>query len=170
MKAVYVARQQPEVMAVIGERAAECGVPVKLYGRDFEARNIDFTQAGMLFDVVAEGQCLRGVTIPLLGEHQAENAALALALGQDILGGWDIPGIRESLARTEVSGRMEIIGEQPFTLLDACINRESAVYVRHVLDRLGPDRYCLVVGIPDDKDFEGVVLALKARITWSACG
>lgn len=167
-KIVYVAKQRPEVMAVIRERAERFGTPLKVYGRDFAAENIRFTGKGMCFDITAGGICLRDVTIPLMGEHQARNCALALALSLDVLqgtGGVCEAAIRRNLSQINWPGRMEVLSSDPFIMLDACINPASCVNVKKVMDQLGIRGATVIIGIPDDKDYAGV-----AREMASAAG
>ena len=49
---------------------------MKIYGKDFLAKNIQYTKEGMLFDVVIEEKTYGNILLPLLGEHQAKNCAL----------------------------------------------------------------------------------------------
>ena len=83
-KCVYVAEQEKDVLKVIENRAARYQVPVKVYGKDFLAEKIRYTKEGMLFDVVIEEERYTDILIPLLGEHQAKNCALAMALCRDV--------------------------------------------------------------------------------------
>lgn len=166
-KCVYVAEQKKEVYEIIRQRAEEMHVPMKVYGRDFYAQNIQFTKQGMEFDVVIEKKVYENLCIPLLGEHQAKNCALALALCSqllDISSAWD--SIKNNLSCMEWPGRMEIISHEPFVLLDACINRESAYRVLDVLEKLGMDEVVTIIGIPDDKDYAGVASVLEKFSRW----
>lgn len=161
-KCVYVAQQHPSVLRVLQERASLCNTPMKVYGHDFLATNIRYTDKGMLFDVVIGNDCYNDIRIPLMGEHQARNCALAMAVCRDVMGDdFSLEDIKKALDVIKWRGRMEIISSSPFVLLDACINKESCVNVREVLGFLGIKRYCLIVGIPDDKDFSGVVEGMK---------
>ena len=58
-------------------------------------------------------------------------------------------------------GRMEIISKDPFILLDACINKASCENVLKVLKHLKIEDAVVIVGIPDDKDYAGVVRSMK---------
>ena len=184
-KYIYVAEQMPNVRKVIQERAKKLGVTVKIYGRDFWTENVQYTKEGMLFDVVIGRKRYDKIRIPLLGEHQAKNCALALTLCKDVLEEaelskrnddfrkLDLPKregnleslnmtkIRDSLSKLNWPGRMEVISENPFVLLDACINESSCENVLKVLNHLDIKDITAVVGIPDDKDFLGVVKAMK---------
>lgn len=162
-KCVYVAEQTPEVMEIIQNRANHLNVPLKIYGTDFYADNIQYTNEGMLFDIVIKGQVYPDILIPLLGEHQTKNCALALAICKDILSNLDLNKIKNNLFKINWPGRMEVISNEPFTLLDACINSVACDNVIKVLNYLNIDSATIIVGIPDDKDYQGVVKAMERK-------
>ena len=153
---VFVGPQEPQALAVIRQRAEALRVPVRCYGMDFRAENIRFSRDGMHFDVVTGAKCYENLCVPLLGEHQARNAALAVAACRGIAGELDVEEVRRALASLVWPGRMEILSKEPFVLLDACINSASCGNVKQVLKELGIDRAAVVIGIPDDKDYAGV--------------
>lgn len=160
-KCVYIARQEPSVTETLCERADRLGVPVKLYGRDFCAEKIRYSHRGMLFDVVLDGQRYADLLVPLLGEHQARNCALALALCKDVLGEPELDQVREKIAETDWPGRMEVLSTDPFIMLDACIVAASCDHVKDVVRQLGIGEITAIIGIPDDKDYAGVAGAMK---------
>lgn len=123
-KCVYVAEQKSEVINVIKERAKSFNTAIKIYGQDFWAQNIQFTNAGMMFDVVIGNTVYKDIIVPLLGEHQAKNCALALALAKDVLEELNITDVKNSLLKLDWPGRMEVLNQNPFIMLDACINRK----------------------------------------------
>ena len=160
-KCVYVAEQSPEVLQVIEDRAQTYKVPIKIYGKDFKSENIQYTNIGMRFDVVIGNTRYKDLIIPLLGEHQAKNCALAMALCKDVLKELDLTSIRKMLSDINWPGRMEILSSTPFILLDACINSESAKNVKQTLKYLQINNVSLIIGIPDDKDYIGVAQIMK---------
>lgn len=165
-KCIYVAEQKEEVYRILAEKAELMKVPMKVYGHDFYAENIEYTKQGMRFDVVIGRKVYEDIYIPLLGEHQARNCALALAVCADIMElsqVWE--RIRSNLFQLQWPGRMEIISDKPFILLDACINRESAYNVRQIVRNLKLDEVICIIGIPDDKDYVGVasIMAKAAK-------
>lgn len=155
-KCVYIAEQDKEVMKIIKQKAYEYNVELKLYGRDFYAQNIQYTKKGMVFDVVIGDQCVEKVKIPLLGEYQAKNCTLAMALCMDLLKEKNYNLIKEKLALINWPGRLEIVSSTPFILLDACINKVSCNDIKSILNKLQIDKITLIMGIPDDKDYIGV--------------
>lgn len=185
-KCVYFAEQEPEVLEVLVRRAKAMQVPYKIYGRDFQAENIRYTYSGMLFDVVIGDNIYPDLQIPLLGEHQAKNCALALAVCMDVMADLCRESdtlyifsdtmchqIRRQLSAIHHPGRMEILSSDPFVLLDACINSASCENVKDVLRHLGIQNCTVIVGIPEDKDYAGVVRSMKdvaARIILTRSG
>lgn len=167
-KCVYFAEQEPEVLEVLVRRAEAMQVPYKIYGRDFQAENIRYTCSGMLFDVVIGDNIYPDLQIPLLGEHQAKNCALALAVCMDVMADlcrksktFSMPAVRNNLSLLHWPGRMEVLRFDPFVLLDACINSASCENVKEVLRHLGIQNCTVIVGIPEDKDYAGVVRSMK---------
>lgn len=163
-KCVYIAEQDPEVLDILLRRAAALQVPCKVYGRDFHAENVQYTCSGMQFDVVIGDTVYPDLQVPLLGEHQAKNCALALALCVDIFSqsptAKDVTRIRKNLLELRWPGRMEILQTDPLVILDACINSASCENVKNVLRHLGIRNCTVVIGIPDDKDYAGVVRSM----------
>ena len=163
-EAVYVASQTDEVMSVIRNRAADEGVALKCYGDDFEALNPVYTPSGMQFDVRVGTSYYRQLQVPLFGIHMARNAALALALAHDLLGEMDEVVVRRQLSAVVWPGRLEVLSRQPFVMLDACVNRESTEAVKETLKQLGMEKPALIVCIPQDKDYVGVVKAMASDV------
>lgn len=167
-KCVYFAEQEPEVLKVLVRRAEDLQVPCKIYGRDFHAENIRYTCSGMQFDVVIGDTIYPDLQVPLLGEHQAKNCTLALALCVDVLSdlmkessAFSLSAVRENLSLLHWPGRMEVLRSEPFVLLDACINAASCENIKEVLRHLGIGDCTAIVGIPEDKDYAGVVRSMK---------
>ena len=153
---VYVAKQEPAVLQVIAERAADCGVLLKQYGKDFWCEKVRYEEHGMQVDIVTGGQCYTDMEIPLLGEHQGRNLALAFVVAEDILGELPVKACRERLQGLQWPGRLEVLSSNPMTILDACINRESCKCVKEVLRQMHVGPLTAIIGIPDDKDYVGV--------------
>lgn len=160
-RCVYVGEQQPEVLAVIERVARERHVSLKRYGKDFYAVNIRYTKTGMMFDVVLDRGVFMNVELPLLGEHQAKNCALALALCMDVLTEIDEEDMKAMLRKIKWPGRMEIMSTDPWIMFDTCIHRESCDNVIKVLKQMGQTNCTAIVGIPDDKDYIGVTQCIQ---------
>ena len=105
------------------------------------------------------------VTLPLLGHFQLPNAAAALGAALLLAGGGHIPltldTIATGLATARWPGRLEIIRQEPLTLVDGAHNADSATQLRRALHDLFPGRpLTLILGTSLDKDLPGIAAAL----------
>lgn len=98
-KAVFVGEQTEEAMAVIEKRAALFSVPLKVYGRDFWEENLRTEQTGIVFDLCIFGKRYRDIRLPLLGDFQAKNCALAMAVSEMVF--------------SDLSPRSDMLPERP---------------------------------------------------------
>lgn len=160
-KCVYVATQTDEVMHVIVKRAEILGVPVKKYGEHFHCQHVCFTPDGMVFDVVTENGYYKGIKLPLLGHHQTMNCALAIAFAEEALAQFSPEECKKRLKHLNWPGRMELLGQNPMTILDACIHPKSCMEILHILEQMELNDISTILGIPDDKDFLGVAMAME---------
>lgn len=137
--------------------------PVLALGEDFVPQPIGADDAGQALEVHGLRE-LGEVRVPLLGAHQAENAALALAaLDACDAAGVRVPpdAVRAGLAATRWRGRLERRGR---VLLDGAHNPAGAVALAQFLKDRGI-RPVLVFGALADKDWRAMieVLAPHAR-------
>jgi dihydrofolate synthase/folylpolyglutamate synthase len=101
------------------------------------------------------------LTIPLLGEHQVENAAVAYATLK-VASQHGLPlavsDIQHGFADAQWPGRFEILQRQPPVVVDAAHNRDSAMKLRRTLETYFPGkRVVLVFGASEDKDISGML-------------
>ena len=170
-KAVFVGEQTEEAMAVIEKRAALFSVPLKVYGRDFWEENLRTEQTGIVFDLCIFGKRYRDIRLPLLGDFQAKNCALAMAVSETVFSDLsekaskstemgktlEMDAVRRRLSKINWPGRLELISGEPFILLDCCINRVSTKAVKAVLAERKIEKPVSIIAIPEDKDYRGVV-------------
>ena len=167
-KAVFVGEQTEEAMAVIEKRAALFSVPLKVYGRDFWEENLRTEQTGIVFDLCIFGKRYRDIRLPLLGDFQAKNCALAMAVSETVFSDlsdkstemgktFEMDAVRRRLSEINWPGRLELISGEPFILLDCCINRISTKAVKAVLAERKIEKPVSIIAIPEDKDYRGVV-------------
>ena len=115
----------------------------------------------MCFDLDIGSQIYKELSIPLLGIHQAKNCALAMAFCKEVLGDFDLNAVKKKLSELNWPGRMEVISNEPLIILDACINPASCKNIKDTLKYLKINKITCVIGIPDDKDYAGVVREMK---------
>ncbi|MFC3800398.1 bifunctional folylpolyglutamate synthase/dihydrofolate synthase [Cohnella sp. GCM10012308] len=151
---------------VSAERASAStrGEHVSFAGESFEAERIAISPRGTTFDVRTGRTLYRGLTLPLLGAFQADNAALAVQACEDIAGAaLDPATVAACFAGLQWPGRCEIVSRKPLTIVDGAIHRDSAAYLASVVSSLGLGegaRVAAVIGVPKDKDYAGVIATL----------
>ncbi len=100
----------------------------------------------------------------LLGEHQAANAALAVAAIEQLQAqGWHLPdrAVAEGLAEVDWPARMEVVRRRPIVLLDCAHNVASAGAVVETLRTSFPQgRRLLIFAGSTDKDLPGMLRVL----------
>jgi dihydrofolate synthase/folylpolyglutamate synthase len=140
------ARQRPEASAVLEARARELGVRVAR-AQDFEIRDLEIDARGSRFTL---GTGI-GLTCPLAGEHQVDNAVTAvLALGE-------LGVAPEGIADTRWPGRLEFVAPNPDVILDGAHNPAGARALARYLKRFYPgQRIWMVYGAMRDKAIEEV--------------
>lgn len=158
---VFLALQEPAVLGVLLERAAQYGTKVSLYGRDFLARYVDQERGRLCFEVQTDTEPACNVCLNTTAAFQARNAALAVAAAQAILEG---PVSTEALSQLGFPGRQEILRKEPFLILDACIHEQAARQLARTLKERGIKEAILVLAVPDDKDFLGVARTLAPYV------
>jgi dihydrofolate synthase/folylpolyglutamate synthase len=161
---VVSAPQAPEVVEVFARRCQDQDATLLLAERDFQWHVDLATCHGNRMHFDGFGQHLKDLEVPLLGRHQAANAAVALAvLSQLQQQGWPITEthMRQGLARVRWDGRMEVLGRAPWVLLDGAHTVEAAACLRQALTELFPCRRVhFVLGLSRDKRVADIIATL----------
>jgi len=152
--------QSPEAMAVLERVCRERGVRLIRVGGDVTWRQKTFTPEGQSFQVVG----MKGeydLTLPLLGEHQLENAATAVAVAEVLAerGAKILPeNIAHGLERVQWPGRLEILRRRPWVIVDGAHNADSARRLVQALEQyFAFERALLIFGASSDKNIAGMV-------------
>ncbi len=106
----------------------------------------------------------RMVQIALLGGHQRQNAAAALAT-LDVLRACGVPvadaGIHEGFRDARWPARLDVVGARPWLVVDGAHNADSLANLMAALaDLFACDRLHIVIGTLRDKDAAGMAQAI----------
>jgi dihydrofolate synthase/folylpolyglutamate synthase len=108
---------------------------------------------------------------PLPGEHQQENAALAIALARDIKA-LSQDQVERGLRATTWPGRLEVLQAEPLVVIDVGHTPDGVRRARAGFDALCGERAgILVCGVSADKELADIVAALAPgfrTIIWAA--
>jgi dihydrofolate synthase / folylpolyglutamate synthase len=163
---IAITAAQPPALGVIGGAAQRLGVPLLRLGHEITLAAVDKEWAGVEADVTTPSGSYQKLRVPLLGLHQAENAALAVAAVDGLRSrGWDISGgaLRDGLARTHWPGRLEIIDRHPIVLVDGAHNPAGLDRALATVIHLAKGRpLAIVFGAMKDKDLTTMLDQLRA--------
>ena len=108
--------------------------------------------------------------LPLYGNHQGHNAAVAVAAVESFLGGGsqalvdDV--ITEGFATVTSPGRLQLVGVEPTVLVDAAHNPGGAVALAAAITEYFTfDKVVAVLSVLGDKDVAGIVRALEPVVS-----
>jgi len=156
-----------EPREVILHAAEERGIPVTLLGRDGGYGATRVTAEGTEFHL--KTRTVRGrVSTPLLGRHQARNAALAALAAEIALEGRPedevARAIDAGLQGTRWPARAQILPGDPPVLVDVAHNLEGAAALVETVSAVWPARpLAVVAGFSRDKEHEAI-LGQLARV------
>lgn len=158
--------QPADAAQVLLEKARELQVPFRFQGVEFGVENRIVAVGGQQLDLQGLAGRYPGILLPLHGEHQAQNAAVALAAVEAFIGGGETELnhelVLEGFGAATSPGRLEVIRTAPTVLLDAGHNpdgiRASAAAVK---EAFGFSKLVLVVGILAEKDAEAMLHQLR---------
>ena len=122
------------------------------------------TEERQQFTISTPTHTYTGLTIPLAGQHQLENATCALATLEQLREKgivWDEFSLRAGFSNVHWPARMEVIGHQPTIVVDGAHNADSMQkLVQALRTSFSWHRLIFVLSVNADKDLEGIVRAL----------
>lgn len=175
---VVSAAQEPLVREVLEEAAEltestltfvststepEVGNPVAVVSRSVAV-------GGQLVTIQGAAGRYEDLFLALYGDHQADNAALAIAAVESFLGGasqaLEKEVLDEAFATVSSPGRLHLVAAEPTVLVDAAHNPHGAHSLARALGTYFTfDDVTVVLAIFEDKDAEGIISALAPVAT-----
>jgi dihydrofolate synthase/folylpolyglutamate synthase len=160
-----LAQQPVDAADVLLARSVEVDALVAREGLEFGVRSRSLAVGGQLLALRGLAGEYDDIFLPLLGAHQAHNAACALVAVEAFLGGsheqrsmLDLDLVRAAFAGATSPGRLEIIRSSPTVLLDAAHNPAgAAAAAQAVQDDFDFTRLVGVVSVMADKDVRGIL-------------
>ncbi|MFP8873704.1 MAG: folylpolyglutamate synthase/dihydrofolate synthase family protein [Myxococcota bacterium] len=166
-------RLEASAEAVVVARAEEVGAPLRRLGHEFDAVELEAgseafqascpegTGRGFLYRDAGGLEACLGLRV--LGSHQIDNAALAVAAVGNLPGWSDsklIESARIGLLEAHLPGRLELLQESPRVLVDSAHTARSAMALRRVLDETEVGVQIFVLSMSRDKNAKAVLSAL----------
>ena len=163
------APQADEALEVIESVCSRRQAQLILVGRDWSWQRTAADLTGQELNVVetaethgrAETQTYERLRIPLLGKHQLLNATVAVAITETLRRqGVEIPrhAVYKGLSRVRWPGRLEVLQQHPFMVVDGAHNPDSITKLAAALKESFPyDRLVVIFGVSGDKDIDAML-------------
>jgi dihydrofolate synthase/folylpolyglutamate synthase len=157
--------QAPEAKRVLKKIAKETQAPLMFTGDDIEfSYRVESSRTSGCHTricLTTARSRFEHLPVPLLGEHQALNCGLALALLDELKNQGmkiDDNAAIQGLAKVYLPGRMEIIHHDPRVLVDGAHNADSMrALMRAIGQHIPYDSMVMVFGCAGDKDIRGMM-------------
>ena len=142
------AAQTRQASEVIREACRLRSSPLVEVGVDVRYARKEEAAGRQVIDIETAGGMYEDVTLPLSGAYQAGNAAMAVAVAEALVeGGLEITrrGVRRGLSTVRLPGRMQVLQDRPWVVLDGAHNVLAAENLTESLRRVFPARRVIVV-------------------------
>ena len=160
-----LSRQSLECAEVIANRCAELGIPMLREGVEFGVVDRQIAVGGQLLTLHGIGGDYTDIMLPLHGEHQASNAAVALTAVEAFFGATrqlDPDVVRSGFLNVTSPGRCEVVRRSPTVIVDAAHNPHGAQALATTLaDSFDFRRLVGFIAVLAEKDAHGVLEALE---------
>ena len=157
---VVLSPQEPEAHKVVAEVCRRQGARLWELGRDvvWQGGRADLTGQELAVRTPLRNYNL---WLPLLGAHQQQNAAAAIAAVEAMDLGVTEEAVVRGVRDVKWPGRFQVLSSAPFVVVDGAHNPHSAARLSEtVRDYVRPRRTWLVFGCSTDKDLAGMVAEL----------
>ncbi len=152
--------------AVVVRRAAELESPLVELGRDAEVTRVEVSPSGTRFEYRSRRRAGLALRTPLVGSHQADNAAVAL-MSLEAADGLELSddALRRGVVAARLPGRFHVLrGPVGTWVLDIAHNPAGAAALRATLEAVAlPTPVVFLVGVLGDKPWAEMAATLLAR-------
>jgi dihydrofolate synthase / folylpolyglutamate synthase len=153
-----------EIKRIAKERQARL-----IYAPDiFKAVQTSYSLENQSFKIKENGKEILDITIPLLGDHQIENAITAFACIKELRRqGTPVSdnSIIAGFLKVKWPGRFEIINQKPMVIIDGAHNLDSFNKITLTLKKYFPEKkVILIFGASEDKEISAMLKAIQSTV------
>jgi dihydrofolate synthase/folylpolyglutamate synthase len=165
---VVTAPMRASALDVIEARAAEAGATLHQVPEECALRVVSQNLEGQVVDLRTPLRLYGGLKLPLLGQHQVENAATAVRAAELALAavGEELPeqAVRHGLEHVRWPGRLEVVRRRPLVIVDGLHTPLAARRFHEAVRALAlPRRRVYVVGLLAGRDLDAIASALVSE-------
>ena len=150
-----------EASEIVEAQAARMSAQLWRLGREVSLKSTPLGWDGHIVTVTGPGFAHRDLRLPLVGDYQPANAALAIAAAH-LLDDMDDEVVRLGVASVRWPGRLQVIAQRPRVILDGGHNAAAMVKAGAALRRLiGAERLVAVFAMLSERDPVQLLTALR---------
>ncbi|GHF27533.1 bifunctional folylpolyglutamate synthase/dihydrofolate synthase [Pseudolysinimonas yzui] len=162
---VVTAMQTLDALDELTEAAAHDEASMVVEMRDFALESTTVAVGGQVITVRGRAARYEELFLPLYGDYQGQNAAVAIAAVESFLGGGTValsPDVlAEGLSTATSPGRLQLIGVEPTVFVDAAHNPHGAKALAGAMtEYFDFEQIAVVIAVLGDKDAHGVFAEL----------
>ena len=165
---VVMAAQTAEVAKVLMAQVAKVSAIPFREGIEFSVKKRSLAVGGQLISLQGLHADIEDIFLPLYGDHQANNAALALAAVEAFTSvALDEELVRDAFSKVSSPGRCEIVYKDPTVIIDAAHNPHGAAAIAKTINSEFDFEVVVgVVAVLADKDVDGILENLSTCLDY----
>ncbi|MGA7913286.1 MAG: folylpolyglutamate synthase/dihydrofolate synthase family protein [Candidatus Dormiibacterota bacterium] len=150
-----------EALAIVEEHARNAGANLWRLGSEIEVESVSLGWDGHTIAVSGPGFAHDGIHVPLVGDYQPANAALAIAAAH-ALDDISDRAVHEGIASTRWPGRLQVVASRPRVVLDGGHNPAAMTKAGAALRALiGRQRLVTLFAMLSERDPAQLMAALR---------
>ena len=165
---VVLAAQTSEVAKVLMANVLKVSAIPFREGVEFSVKKRSLAVGGQLISLAGIYGDVEDIYLPLYGDHQSNNAGLALASVEAFAGvKLDEELVRQAFSKIKSPGRCEIIYQDPTVIIDAAHNPHGAAAIAKTIStEFDFQLVVAVVAVLADKDVDGILQQLSTAVDY----
>jgi dihydrofolate synthase / folylpolyglutamate synthase len=158
--------KQAEALEVIRQKAAGGNSPIYQLGEQFFTTSKSSLKAGEQFTFASMFTQYEKLKTSMLGAHQVDNASLAVMASQILANYYSFiieeSHLREGLKKAYWPGRLEILSEHPYVLIDGAHNEEGInALTSEIKSRFADKKISILFAALTDKKLDKMIAVLE---------
>jgi len=165
---VVLAAQSAQVAKVLLAQVAKVSAQTFRQGVEFSLKNRALAVGGQLLSIQGVHGDYDEIFLPLYGDHQGNNAAVALAAVEVFAGvKLDTELVQDAFSKVSSPGRCEIVYKDPTVIIDAAHNPHGVSAIANTLNtEFDFELVVGVVAVLADKDVAGILKNLATTLDY----
>lgn len=156
-KGTVITGTHGKALELIKKVSEDRGLALKTINESIFAKPSEVNSSRNKFKYIGYGY-YNDLEIKLIGRHQIDNAALAIAAAEEL--GIEEDSIRAGLKKTQNPGRLQIIQKNPLVVVDGAHNPHGIKELIANLNIFDYDKVIAVFGVMKDKDYQSMLKLL----------